>query len=66
MNNMDNKKYRKAAIFIYVASACLYISVIINIICKNTMEALYHFGLASLFLCMGSVFLNKGKDSDKK
>lgn len=65
----ENNKTNKKAMFIFFASACLYIAAIVSFIKGNNSTGFVFLCLGSAFLCFGSTYLNKSnenKDGGKK
>ena len=62
----NNKSNKIVSVLNFLTSFCFYICAIINFINDSGMGVVY-LGLGSTFLCLGSVWLNKGKkDKDDK
>ena len=62
----NNESNKIVSVLNFLTSFCFYICAIINFINNSGMGVVY-LGLGSTFLCLGSVWLNKGKkDKDDK
>ena len=65
MKNKEEKNNRIISILYYFSSVCFYIVSIFDFVNKSN-NIIVDFCLGSTFLCLGSAYLNRDKDKEKK
>ena len=61
MKKNEDKANKTVSILNYFTAVCFYIVSTINFINKENSMSVFYLCLGSMFMCLGSVWLNKSK-----